>query len=84
MLLFQTFKGSPEERGSPLTIPVKSNFVPLKELNIKIKITDEDGEEKKTKSVDVDIKGCTLGELCYCISYLRMGTVSILIHITYS
>ena len=57
----QTFKGSPEEEGSPLTIPVDPKFVPLKEVKIQIKITDEDDEEKETKAIDVQLKGCLLG-----------------------
>ena len=58
----QVFKGSPEEEGSPLTIPVDYNFVPLKEVTISIKIVDEDGEEKQAKNVDISIKGCVLGK----------------------
>lgn len=60
--LFQNFKGSPEEQGSPIAIPVDFKFVPLKELIIKITITNEDGEEKPTKAVDVSVKGCILGK----------------------
>ena len=63
LFFIKTFKGSPEEEGSPLTIPVKPKFVPLKEVHIKIKITDEDDEEKKIKAIDVQLKGCNLGML---------------------
>ena len=59
----KTFKGSPEEEGSPLTIPVDPKFVPLKEVSIKIKITDEDDEVKETKAIDVQVKGCVLGKV---------------------
>lgn len=58
----QKFKGSPEEEGSPLTIPVDLKFVPLKEVLVKVKIVDEDEEEKETRAVDVQVKGCVVGE----------------------
>ena len=59
--IFQTFKGSPEEEGTPITIPVHSDVVPLKEMDIKIKVTNEDGEAKPIKAIDVSVKGCLLG-----------------------
>ena len=62
LYLLQTFKGSPEEEGSPITIPVDLKFVPLKEVTIRIKITNEDGELKPTKAIDVSVKGCVLGK----------------------
>ena len=36
--------------------------MPVKEVRIKIKVTDEDDEEKEIKAVDVQIKGCNLGK----------------------
>ena len=61
MHTFQTFKGSPEEEGSPLTVPVNLKFVPVKEVILKVKVTDEDDEEKEIKAVDIQVKGCVLG-----------------------
>lgn len=56
----QSFNGSPEE-GSPMTVPVFQNFLPLKEVNIRMVIKNEDGEVKPTDGVDVNIAGCILG-----------------------
>ena len=67
---FQTFKGSPEEEGSPLTIPVDPKFVPLKELNIKMTVLDEDDEKKELKAIDVQVKGCQLGKLIKLFFFL--------------
>lgn len=45
-----------------MTLPVSKNFVPLKEVNIRMVVKDEDGEVKPIKSVDVNVAGCILGK----------------------
>ena len=44
-----------------MTVPVNLKFVPVKEVILKVKVTDEDDEEKEIKAVDVQVKGCVLG-----------------------
>ena len=32
-------------------------------MDVKVKVTDEDGQEKEIKAVDVSVKGCLLRKL---------------------